>query len=224
MALPGLFVEYLVIGALALLWALPATGLELGGGESALLKLAALAPAVYVLGMFVDFAAFVIVTWLPLRNGSYKNRVRRVVESKRDVLGRSSQSATVDGADLETPPGTQRAQASYFRVLWGGFPDMNGRAAAPPGTTARRQIRLLTQKPDIAKQVEMRSSRDRIARSTVLNLILIALFLAGRNIELAALTFTLAIVAIPMWVFFEGNSYGYELRAAAELEKLSTED
>ena len=62
MALPGLFVEYLVIGSLALLWALPCAGVDIFHKELDALTVTALAPAIYVLGMFVDFAAFAAVT------------------------------------------------------------------------------------------------------------------------------------------------------------------
>ena len=83
MALPGLLVEYLVVGSMALLWALPLAGIDFSGtipfGSAA-----ALAPAIYVLGMFVDFIAFMLLTQLPRRKYSLKHAVRIITHNGLD--------------------------------------------------------------------------------------------------------------------------------------------
>jgi hypothetical protein len=73
MNIPGLLIEYLVIGSTALLWLLPLAGVSLTSTESASIgKAAALAPALYVLGMLVDFCAFLLVSYVPNKTGSLK--------------------------------------------------------------------------------------------------------------------------------------------------------
>ncbi len=57
MVLPGLLIEYLVVGSMSPLWFLPLISVDFNNGIP-LGKGAALAPAIYVLGMFVDFVAF----------------------------------------------------------------------------------------------------------------------------------------------------------------------
>ena len=108
----------------------------------------------------------------------------------------------------------------HFRILWGGFCGLGTDRDEYTGATARRQIGLLAKCPDIARQVEMRSGRDRIARSCVPNFALIGIVqLKVHEPTLAIASFVLAILAIPMWAFFEGNSYGYDLRAMADLDR-----
>lgn len=198
MALPGLLVEYLVIGAVALLWALPLVTNELCVEKFPLEWVVAVVPIIYVLGMFVDFISFIIVTWLPCRNGSYKTRVRAIVEKKLD--------------------GTESGYAIYLRIVWGGFCGLEKTHHNEfPGPTVRRQIRLVAEKPELAKQIEVRSGRDRIARCTVINLALIGFVLLESQPKLAVASFVLTAVAIPMWIFFESNSYGYERQAEKQL-------
>ena len=223
MALPGLFIEYLVIGALALLWGLPLTGIDIGGEALVVVKIAALAPAVYVLGMFLDFAAFALVTWFPFQNGSYKNRVRRNVERKTDIINNDDSRQLPDGSSAKSLLASRQRLRDYLKVFWGGFAELNSKVNEHAGATARRQIRLFMEMPDIARQVEMRSSRDRIARGSVLNLALIGFVHFPSSPILACASLLLAITAIPMWVFFEGNSYGYELRALNELKETDSD-
>jgi hypothetical protein len=59
MAIPGLFIEYLVNGAVALIWLVPLlTSTGFGKVESAYLALYAL--GLYVLGMMIDFIAWTV--------------------------------------------------------------------------------------------------------------------------------------------------------------------
>ncbi len=66
----------------------------------------------------------------------------------------------------------------------------------------------------------MRSSRDRIARSSILNLGLIGVVNLVCNPVLAILCFALALWAVPMWVFYEANSHGLKEKALKQLEHL----
>src|SRR4051812_15491224 len=59
MALPGLLIEYLVSGTLALAWLLPLTGWQTKEVQNWQLPL--LAVALYVIGMMVDLAAFTLL-------------------------------------------------------------------------------------------------------------------------------------------------------------------
>ena len=231
MAIPGLFVEYLVLGSMALFWALPISGIDLFGSELLTLKVAALAPAMYVLGMFVDFLAFAAVTRFPVSNGSYKARVRYVVESKPDIqallveLGDAGVTESIEPVSPK-PPSAEPWSSGYKKILFGGFPELRRGGRNMTGSTARRQIELAALSGDLAKQVDMRSSRDRIARGTVLNLALIAATLVPEEPFLAGVVAFMALIAIAMWVVFESNSYGYELRAfayLAEQEKKSAD-
>lgn len=217
MALPGLFVEYLVIGSLALLWALPLTGVDLESNDLVTIKIAALAPAIYVLGMFVDFIAFLFVTGVPFRNGSYKARVRRIAQLRAGIDKDAGEPRPVRSAEEPRPTGRPMIR-DYRRVIWGGFPEGETEANEFKSSTSLRQIRLAAEKPDLARQVEMRSSRDRIARSSVINLALVGVIHFASHPGLATLSLLLALATIPMWIFFEGNSYGYELRALSELD------
>lgn len=204
MALPGLFIEYLVTGSLSLLWVLPLLGIDLNQQQFIALKIAALAPSIYVLGMFIDFLSFTFVTYLPRKNCSYKARIREFIKYKE---------AYKDDPDSQL-------KKYYFKIYFGGYPGLIENQNI--GVTANRQISILSKDENIFKQVEMRSSRDRIARSTTFNLFLIALFNATLHPTLALYSWILAVIGIPMWVYFEGNSYGYERKAASLVCK--TED
>ena len=59
MAVPGLFVEYLVNGAFALIWAYPVLN-SLGFGKIDPSHLPLLALGLYVLGMIIDFLAWIL--------------------------------------------------------------------------------------------------------------------------------------------------------------------
>ena len=68
----------------------------------------------------------------------------------------------------------------------------------------------------------MRSSRDRIARSTVVNLIVLTavLYQGAYPTLLTAMTAIAALISIAMWVSFEGVTFAFETHAyGAAMEK-----
>lgn len=102
MILPQLLIEYLVIGSLSLLWLLPLLGLDLSAQSSqSLVAIAAFAPSIYVMGMCIDFVAYLFVSHFPTRKRSIKSKIRRMTLARfpaesRDLLpvsgnGRSAQ-------------------------------------------------------------------------------------------------------------------------------------
>ena len=82
MPLPGLLIEYLVVGSMALLWVLPLLGIDVSD-QIQLGTVATLAPTIYILGMFVDFIAFALLSLLPIKEYSLKHLIRKAVN--RDV-------------------------------------------------------------------------------------------------------------------------------------------
>ena len=67
----------------------------------------------------------------------------------------------------------------------------------------------------VAAELAARSSRDRIARCTFINAVLLTVLgtpLASRQVLAACSMGTLA-----MWLYFEASSHAYELRAAQAL-------
>ena len=176
MALPGLLIEYLISGALALVWLAPIlkkSGID--DVQPALLPLMAI--ALYVVGMVVDFIAYLLVT--PL-----KPLVRRRAIRKH-----------------------------HGPRMW-----------EDAGSIAR-QVKLLMHAPDVAKELAMRSSRDRIARGAAVNAIVAVVlehvFHLYAPTMSVLLWIPLILVLVAMWCVFEGMSFGYELRAELEVnEKL----
>ena len=235
MALPGLFIEYLVVGSFALLWSLPAIAWlfpSVAGYASDMhtLKVAALAPAIYVLGMFVDSVAFISVTVFPRRGGTFKQRARWFVRSSKAPLGEDH--AVVSGADtrVSAKDGFRQRGGFWVRLpsklreqlapLCMGLSDESLERVATSQIGHSLEIRLLAEMPDVAKQVQMRSSRDRIARSTVINLLmagLVAVLYADYWLSLFA--FVLAMLGVPIWAFFEAVSHSYKREALAVLEQ-----
>lgn len=124
MILPGFFLEYLVTGSCALFWIY---GLFAIFGHEKLLQVDSsrallIAPALYVVGMIVDFVS------------------RTSLMQLRDWKGKSGED-------------TEKSQMNYAGVL--------------------------ARSPDLARQIELRSSRDRIARG------------AAGNLFFATITFTI---------------------------------
>jgi len=188
MSLPGLFIEYLVVGSLALLWAFPLAAPDLPFSDFSSLMIAALAPTIYVLGMFIDILAFALVTYFPRPYDSYKDRVRQMVEESE----RAGRKGKVQAAG---------------KVLWGGFSDRDAsKASLERHQEQMVKIWLLSRHSEIGKQIEMRSSRDRIARSSIINLALIFLVHLNSSPFYALASLTLAAFAVPMWVFYESSS------------------
>src|SRR5882672_6349564 len=61
MALPGLLIEYLINGSIALIWILPFIRQELNGFKD--FSSVILIPVAYILGMYVDILAFILTSY-----------------------------------------------------------------------------------------------------------------------------------------------------------------
>ncbi|MDH3713876.1 MAG: hypothetical protein OET44_08535 [Gammaproteobacteria bacterium] len=86
-------------------------------------------------------------------------------------------------------------------------------AAARPGGT-HRKVFIMSRSSELAEELEKRSSRDRIARGTFVNLFpLLYLYDVHPLFAIASLAFTLGA-----WLWFEAQSYTFEVQAAAVLE------
>lgn len=185
MTVPGLLVEYLVIGSMALIWFLPLMGVPFDQGASITLeKAAALGPAIYVIGMFIDFLAF----WI-FSGPTKKYCLKALAHSLIDIR----------------PPEDKK---KYQRLLW-----------------------LHKNAPEVVKEINMRSSRDRIARGAVVN-ILLSYIVEYRsplitwkhgNLTWQFIWIAMFIIGLLLWIFFEGNSYKFtteaQIMAAEEIEK-----
>jgi hypothetical protein len=92
----------------------------------------------------------------------------------------------------------------------------------PAGKSMEREIQFSLYAPEIAKEVAMRSSRDRVARGAIANSIL-ALFLEHvfhinpQTLPVFAWV-SIVVIFVLMWWVFQGLSYGYEFRAAVALD------
>lgn len=185
MALPGLLIEYLVVGSMALLWALPLTDIQFVN-EIPLGKAAALAPAIYVLGMFIDFVAFFSMSLFPTRKKSLKYLVRKIAVKQYMAKKLEENNCT------ELPVNSKKAK------IW-----------------------LYLNASDLVTEMKMRSSRDRVARGALIN-ILILWFITKRFPENALLFLrdlsvfqwiVITVVSFLMWAALEMNSYLFELRS-----------
>ena len=77
------------------------------------------------------------------------------------------------------------------------------------GASSRRKIRLQLENSDLAAEHERRSSRDRIARGTIINLaMLLPTSVAPTSVVVTALLFCSL-----MWLRFEYASYTYGVEA-----------
>ena len=165
MTLPGLFIEYLVSGSLALLWLL-----HLLPDEAATLQpwhAPIVAAFLYVVGMSIDVVAFGV-----LRPAKWRLRRRVAMHLK---LAHYSTS----------------------------------------GSASARLAFLQKSAPAIAAEIGARSSRDRIARCTFVNVVLFSVL--GQSGWHFGYLLALCLASFGMWLFFEASSHSYELRAAQEL-------
>ena len=173
MAVPGLLVEYLISGALALVWLAPLLKrVELDVTQASVLPLLVL--WLYVVGMVVDFLAFWLVK--PI-----KPMVRRRALKKL------------------------------------GLPD-------PPTEGANeRSVDFALHAPELAREMAMRSSRDRIARGAVVNAIVAVVLERVVSINPPTLPLSLWVAVILglmlIWAVFENLSYRFELRATQALDR-----
>jgi hypothetical protein len=76
-----------------------------------------------------------------------------------------------------------------------------------------RQAKIAMYAPELAKELAMRSSRDRIARGSLVNAILATVFLLPLYVGVPLVAF-----AALLWVSFESVSFGYELCALQVVE------
>jgi hypothetical protein len=166
MSVPGLLIEYLVNGVVALSWAYPCIPSAVMALPTPVL--AALALSLYVVGMIVD-----VLGWLLTR--VFKPWIRRpVLRQYQRPAESESESSTM------------------------------------------RQARIRLHAPELAKELDMRSSRDRIARGLVVNALLASFFISP-----AWIGPTLTVVSLILWAMFERLSFMFELCAEDVLnEKL----
>lgn len=187
MAIPGLLVEHLVVGALGLVWFLPLAGIDLDSSNGIPLgKAAALAPAVYILGMFIEFIAFVIVH-IPIGKYTIVKFVRAGTHKSLGVTENILNDNRFSGS---------KASIAFHCA----------------GSS------------EIAKEIEWRSSKDRIARGTTVNLILlwIAPYIAPDidfvGQDLGPLIWPIIILfSCVVWITAERQSYRYQMQAAQQL-------
>lgn len=192
MALPGLLIEYLVVGSMALLWALPLTGVGITD-QMAFSKAAALAPSIYVLGMFVDFIAFVVLSQLPTRRFSVKSLARCWLASRRPDIQVSDSNVFKEG------PGRSSRGTIWLHQ---NAPDLV------------KEIRERSSRDRVA-----RGAFINILIMWAVSLTTPVLLFDGLgNVQWAVL----AVFAFFVWVFLEANSYGFELRAGEMLSKEDT--
>jgi hypothetical protein len=163
MALPGLLIEYLITGAIALIWLYPLIE-RAGYTQISASNLSLAVPALYVAGMVIDFAAY----WLtkPL-----KKVIRERVEKQ-------------------------------YRLTFTG----------ERGTSVARLAKFTLYAPELAKEVGLRSSRDRIARGAIVNMILITIFVTPVWGGL------LIVASGGLWWGLEFKSHAFELMAEKELD------
>ncbi|UCH95330.1 MAG: hypothetical protein JSV88_00405 [Candidatus Aminicenantes bacterium] len=175
MAIPGLFVEYLINGALALIWIYPLwihpNLKKVNLDTIPTISLPLIVLGLYFIGMIIDFCAFMV-----LRPIKYKIRGR-----------------------IE-----RRYKISKERI---------------PGKTADRNARFWLYTPELAKEVAMRSSRDRIARGVIINLIPATIFTLP--VWMGVILFMLSVM---MWIFFESSSYAFELKAEQALNEKNQQE
>lgn len=194
MSLPGLLVEYLVTGALALVWLVPLVEPRLA--QSAFFQgagIAALAPAIYVLGMLIDALGFYLTSHFPNKNSSLKGRTRKKTR------------------------GELKTEIAEGKLIFG---DKEIPFHCGTGRSAKGEIWLALRAPERLKDVQKRSSRDRIARASIVNLIAITVtygldpLCLGANISVPVLiSGSLAtLLMVALWQFFERESYRFEIR------------
>lgn len=163
--LPGLLIEYLVNGSIALVWFHPLLDKLPSQLPPAALP-AILIAALYVVGMAVDVTA-----WAATR--PFKPWVRKQVHKKcRGTSDPSSASET------------------------------------------KRLAKMILHAPELSREFSLRSSRDRIARGTIVNSVMVAMLVQPWWFGVLA-----AVGSIVVWVMFEKLSYMFELCAEEALDE-----
>lgn len=184
MQIPGLLVEYLINGAVALTWLLPlmaSLGLAPDANKISTEIILLLVPGLYVLGMIIDTAAEFFIK-------SRKNRIKEIVYKEH-----------ISNKDLK------KMVRTYLNP------------------------KLILYAPELAKAVQIRSSIDRIARSTFLNVVLLTLVVTFKSLQMtngllipSLLLVTggmLSVFCLKMWSRFQHASYAFKISAFRVLEE-----
>lgn len=175
MNLPGLLIEYLIIGSIALLWlgklflVIDPSTMDFDGFELLLVPLA------YVLGMFIDFIAWILTK--PFKKWIRNDAIKVVTKAMAEE-------------------GNANFDPDAYKWFW------------------NEKIEIEKRYPELNKELSARSSRDRIARGTIINLIPITI-LYWSHIHVFGII--LLGLSIAMWVRFEHYNRCFELRAAYSL-------
>ncbi|TVL97298.1 MAG: hypothetical protein CV087_22510 [Candidatus Brocadia sp. WS118] len=190
MQIPGLLIEYLINGSVALVWLFPliASAGLLPNKIDTPIAVVVVIPALYVLGMVIDAAANFIVK-------HHKELIRKRIYKKLSVSEDQWQK-------------------------FGGY---------------RIETKLILHAPELARVGEKRSTRDRIARSSILNVMLATIIFTvfgfiQKDSWLILLLYLIggAILIFfcwAMWARFQAASFAYEIIAFQTLEaKLEQEN
>jgi len=175
MNLPGLLIEYLINGSVALLWVgrlflmINPEIIAFTSNEVLLI------PIIYVIGMFVDFIAWVVTK-------PFKQLIRNKALSsvKEEMKGESFEKED-------------------YKSFW------------------KEKLEIEKRFPELNKELGSRSSRDRIARGTMINLIPITILYWPLIHFFGILLF---ITSIFMWIRFEHHNHSFEIRAAHSVQDL----
>ncbi len=180
MQLPGLFIEYLVIGAITLIWVLPLLTINTHLIPLKEYLLLLYIPMAYVIGMLIDFIGYLLLR--PIRQ-----RLRRKVNEKYGVQIDSS---------------------------------------------AKFYAQLHTHSIELAKLVDMYSSRDRIARGTAITSLFatIALVIRFWRIDQWDMVYLTGVCGLALfcafsilWARYQKLSYDLDAYCLSELDKKSEE-
>ena len=87
---------------------------------------------------------------------------------------------------------------------------------ATAGSSNERLVYIQSKSPALGSEIAARSSRDRIARGTLINILLFTIFGHSAIPNLALIL--ACLFSLGMWLRFEASSYTYELRAAKVLD------
>ncbi len=175
MNLPGLLVEYLINGSIALVWLLKIDKLQLVFAEIQDNQILII-PIAYVLGMFIDFlAALLVHPFKKLIRRSSEKTVGKEIKSKRPTLN-----------------------INDYKTFWD------------------EKVAIEKHFPDLNKEIMSRSSRDRIARGTMLNLIPISILYWA---DLQWVGIILLFISIIMWAKFEQYNRCFEIRSAISIRE-----
>jgi hypothetical protein len=93
----------------------------------------------------------------------------------------------------------------------------------PAEKSVEREINFVLYAPEIAKEVSMRSSRDRVARGAIVNVLIALAFHIfthdySMNLPVWILISSLALF-VAMWWVFQYLSYGYEFKATSAVQR-----